>query len=69
MIVRILRQQCCGNALCAEIAPEAFALDSQHKSIVLDPDAVPREKLFEAAEACPTSAIVIEEDTGDRVFP
>jgi ferredoxin len=69
MIVRILRQQCCGNAQCAEIAPNVFALDSQHKSVVLDPDGASREKLLEAAEACPTSAILIEEDTGDPVFP
>ena len=69
MIVRILRQQCCGSANCAEIAPDVFALDSQHKSVVLDADAVARDKLIEAAEACPTTAIVVEEDSGDQVFP
>ena len=69
MIVRILREQCCGNAECAEIAPDVFALDSSHKSVVLDADAASREILIEAAEACPTSAIVIEDDAGEEVFP
>jgi ferredoxin len=69
MIVRILRQECCGSALCTEIAPDVFALDSKNKAIVLDAEAVPREKLLEAAEACPCSAIVLEDDMGNRQFP
>ena len=69
MQVRIRRTECCGNAECVEIAPEVFALDSKQKSIVLDPDGVPREKLIEAAEACPSQAILIEDDEGVVVFP
>lgn len=67
MIVRILRNQCCGSALCAEIAPEVFQLDSKMKSTVLDADAAPRERLLEAAEACPCAAIVVEDDDGRAV--
>ena len=52
-----------------EIAPEVFALDSKMKAIVLDPDGAPREKLIEAAEACPSQAILIEDDEGRVVFP
>ncbi len=69
MIVRILRAECCGNGLCAEIAPAVFALDSKNKSTVLDPEAADRAKLIDAAEACPCSAIVIEDDEGNAVFP
>ncbi len=69
MQVRILRGECCGNAACIEIAPDVFALDSKNKATVLDPDAVPLDKLIEAAEACPCSAIVIEDDEGNQVFP
>ena len=69
MQVRILRPGCCGNALCREIAPEVFALDSKNKAIVLDPDAVPVAKLIEAAEECPCSAIIVEDDEGKQVFP
>jgi len=69
MQVRIRRSECCGNAQCAEIAPEVFALDSRRKSTVLDPDAVPPERLIEAAEACPCQAIVVEDDEGNVVSP
>jgi ferredoxin len=69
MIVRILRSECCGNGSCAEIAPGVFTLDSKNKSVVLDPEAVDRAKLLEAAEACPCTAIVIEDDEGNVLFP
>ena len=69
MQVRILRPECCGNAVCVEIAPHVFALDSKNKATVLDADAVSQDTLIEAAEACPCSAIVIEDEEGNRVFP
>ena len=69
MQVRILRSACCGNAQCVEIAPGVFALDSKSKAIVLDPEAMPPEKLIEAAEACPCQAIIVEDDEGTVVFP
>jgi ferredoxin len=69
MQVRIIRSECCGNAVCREIAPDVFALDSKNKAIVLDAEAASEPKLIEAAEACPCSAIVVEDDEGMVVFP
>src|SRR5262249_27145340 len=69
MIGRILRPPCCGNGTCSEIAPGVFALDSKNKSTVLDAEAADRATLIEAAEACPCSAIVIEDDEGNVLFP
>lgn len=69
MQVRILRDECCGNAQCAETAPAVFQLDSKNKAVVLDPEAASSEKLIEAAEACPCQAIVVEDDEGNTVFP
>jgi ferredoxin len=69
MQVRIIRSECCGNAQCREIAPDVFALDSRNQAIVLDPEAAPRDTLIEAAEACPCSAIVVEDEDGNEVFP
>jgi ferredoxin len=68
MQVRIRRGVCCGNAECVEIAPAVFALDSKNKVVVLDPDAVSLATLLEAAEACPCSALVVEDDEGNEVF-
>ena len=69
MQVRIIRVECCGNAQCCEIAADVFALDSRNKAIVLDAEAAPLATLIEAAEACPCSAIVVEDDEGNVVFP
>ena len=69
MIVRILRNECCGNGACAEMVPAVFVLDSQHKAVVIDAEAADRAKLLEAAEACPCSAIIVEDDDGKAVFP
>jgi ferredoxin len=51
------------------MAPEVFAIDSQKKAIVLDPEAATQERLIEVAEACPFQAIVVEDDEGNPVFP
>jgi len=37
--------------------------------VVIDPGVLPLDKLMEAAEACPCSAIVVEDDDGKQVFP
>jgi ferredoxin len=68
MHVRILRGECCGNGLCAEFAPGVFALDSQHKAVVLDPAAADAATILEAAEACPCSAIVVEDEQGNSLI-
>ncbi len=69
MQIRILRQHCCGNAQCVEIAPAVFALDAKGRAMVLDADAEPAEKLVEAAEACPCQAIEVLDDDGELQFP
>jgi ferredoxin len=69
MIVRILRNECCGNGTCAELVPAVFMLDSKNKAVVIDAEAADRAKLLEAAEACPCSAIVVEDDEGKALFP
>lgn len=69
MQIQILRNECCGNAQCVEIAPNVFALDPRGKAYVLDADADDPEKLIEAAEACPCQAIVVKDNEGDVVFP
>ncbi len=69
MQIRIRRSECCGHAQCVEVAPHVFQLDSKQKSVVIDPGVLPLDKLMEAAEACPCSAIVVEDDDGKQVFP
>lgn len=69
MQIRIRRNDCCGNGLCLDIAPNVFALDSRNKATVMDPEAEPAAKVMEAAEACPCQAIEVLDDEGEQTFP
>ncbi len=61
---------CVGNAMCEAIAPKVFRLNENRQSEVADPTADTAEKILEAAENCPVSAIFVEdEETGERLFP
>jgi len=57
---------CAGHGDCVEVAPTVFALnDIAH--VIGDG---PPELILEAAEICPSVAItVIDEETGEQVFP
>ncbi len=69
MQLRILLNECCGHGNCVEIAPNVFGLTPRNRAFVLDADADSPEKILEAAEACPCSAIVVMNDDGEDVFP
>jgi len=63
-------QACVGNAMCESIAPKVFTLNDNRQSEVVDPAADSEEKILEAAENCPVSAIFVEDaETGERLFP
>jgi ferredoxin len=53
---------CLGCGTCAALAPKSFKLNSQGKSVPIDP-AGDEEKTIQAAiDACPASAIGWQED-------
>ena len=61
---------CVGNAMCETFAPKVFQLNDNRQSEVADPAADTEEKILEAAENCPVSAIFVEDaQTGERLFP
>ena len=61
---------CVGNAMCESIAPKVFRLDDNRQSEVFDPNGDTVEKILEAAENCPVSAIFVEDaETGEQLFP
>lgn len=70
LTITIDRDLCIGAATCLAIAPEVFALDNEAKAILLDdPVDSSRENIIDAARACPTAAILINDETGKQVFP
>ena len=61
---------CVGNAMCETFAPKVFRLNQNRQSEAVDPDADSLERILEAAENCPVSAIFVEDaETGEKLFP
>lgn len=69
MKVRVDRDVCMGAANCVAIAPSVFKLDESKTAVVLDPTTVAEDALWEAAEACPVAAIILEDEAGKQLYP
>ena len=68
--VRVDHATCVGNAMCEAIAPKVFRLNDNRQSEAVDADGDTVEKILEAAESCPVSAIFVEDaETGEQLFP
>lgn len=68
--VRVDHATCVGNAMCEAIAPKVFRLNDNRQSEAVDPGGDTVEKILEAAESCPVSAIFVEDaETGEQLFP
>lgn len=63
------RNLCIGVGNCVALAPTVFQLDEESKAVVLDPSSVDDDTLLEAAESCPESAIIVEDDEGNQIYP
>jgi ferredoxin len=61
---------CVGNAMCVTIATKTFKLNEDRQSEAVDPEGDTVEKVLDAANNCPVSAITVEDaETGERLFP
>ena len=60
---KIIADECIGDGICEEICPEVFELRDDGLAYVIeeDPDESLSDKIEEAVEECPTSAIVLED--------
>jgi ferredoxin len=69
MKVRVDRDLCMGVSNCVAVAPTVFQLDKENKAVVLDISSVNEDKIMSAAESCPVSAIIIEDNQGNQTYP
>jgi len=55
---------CIGDAICADICPEVFEMRDDNLAHVINenPDPGLHERVREAADACPTGAIIVHEE-------
>ena len=64
------RDLCIGAATCIAIAPNTFLLDSEAKAIILNSAELDNNDIIiDSARGCPTAAIIIEDEKGNRVYP
>lgn len=63
------REQCVGFGDCAKEAPEGFELDDDTVATFRDPEAVERERLLRACDACPVDAITVYDEAGRQIVP
>ena len=69
MKVRVDRDLCIGVVNCVAFTPTVFKLDEENKAVVRDPSSVDGDTLLEAAESCPESTIIVEDDEGRQLYP
>ena len=63
------RDQCVGFGDCVKEAPEGFKLDDETVVVFVAPEAVERERLLRACDACPVDAITVYDDAGTQIVP
>lgn len=63
------RELCESNGECVSLAPSVFELDDEELCVVVDPEGAKPKKILDAARACPTDAITLIDEGGDRVWP
>ena len=63
------RDLCIGAASCIAIAPGVFALDSENKAVVTNPQGADNETILLAAQSCPTRAIILYDEQGNQIYP
>jgi ferredoxin len=63
------RDQCVGFGDCVKEAPEGFKMDEDTVAVFVAPEAVARECLLRACDACPVDAITVYDESGSRIVP
>lgn len=67
--IRVDREACIGAASCLAIAGLTFELDGEQKAVILDPNAHDIDTIMQAAQSCPTDAIILEDKDGNQLWP
>ncbi len=63
------RNLCIGAASCVVMAPNTFELDAENKAIVKELAGNTNDEIWQAAESCPTKAILLYDEAGKQIYP
>lgn len=67
--VEVDRDLCIGAAPCVTVAPGVFQLDEENKAVVINEKGADDETILLAAQSCPTQAIILYDEEGNRIYP
>lgn len=67
--IAVDRNLCIGAASCVVMASNTFELDAENKAVVKDPHGNSNDEIWQAAESCPTKAILLYDEEGKQVYP
>jgi len=67
--IRIDRTLCVGFGDCVTGAPEAFRVADDGVVLFVAPEAVDRERLLAACDACPVDALTVWDSSGRQIVP
>ena len=64
------REQCIGDGICVNEAPETFDMDDDQLAFVRPEIGDDKECIMAAAEACPLDIIVVQDaESGKQLYP
>ena len=69
VVVKVDRDACIGAGSCSVIAALTFALDEDQKAVIINPDGNDLDTVLQAAQSCPTDAIVVTDKDGKQLWP
>jgi ferredoxin len=68
--ITIIEDECIGDSACQDDAPSTFEVNDDGIAVVLEGSTDDRETILNAANNCPTEAIVVEDKaTGEKLAP
>ncbi len=65
--VSIDKEKCIGAAVCVSIAPDDFSLDSNNKAEFSGNQKADDKTILLAAQSCPTQAISVFDEDGNKI--
>lgn len=69
MRARVDQELCVGTGWCVIAAPDVFELGDDERSHVIVNSSRDVRALREAAEGCPSQAVILEDDHGKQIYP
>lgn len=67
--IKVDRDACIGAGSCSVIAALTFELDEEQKAVIINPDGNDLDTVLQAAQSCPTDAIIITDKDGKQLWP